>query len=496
MNNRFNLINDPWIPVENEGLHGLMDVLTNTSFTKLHCMVLDKISILKLLLAIGQSAFTPKDDEEWLGVGLYGFIEKVRDYLIGFSDKFYLYGDEPFLQYTCLDKLIKEKKSFGNFIPSIAVGNTSVVTQWQVERTLSDAEKAQLLIRQMAMAFSGKKVDNSVTLTPGYKEKSKSGKAGPGVGSYGLLHSFYTGDSIAETVYFNLLTQKDLENLPMFRQGIGVAPWEKMPAGEDDEIARNLKSSLMGRLVSLSRFCYLYEDGIKVTEGLIHLNYKDGVYDPSVCVIDGGKEPKALWSDAEKKPWRQLEALLGFLGSSSVNGCMQLKLPAERIKRLNKCFGVWAGGLQLSSNSGEQYLTGTDDEVQSEILLPEPACQGEFWFTKFCNVVTKLNDMATSLKISVRRYLDEFSEQNDGILKQVTLDFWQHAEKFSQELVTNCYTENMEEVQKIIKKCAGFSRDIYDKHCPSNTPKQMKAWAKHRFNGSTPEKNNGKQQQQ
>ena len=494
MSNRFNLIDAPWIPVENEGLHGLQDVLTNKSLTKLHCMVLDKIAILKLLLAIGQSAFTPKDDAEWLSVGLDGFIKKVNVYLSKFFDKFYLYGDEPFLQYTCLDKFLKDKKSYGNFIPNIAVGNTSVVTQWQVERALSDAEKAQLLIRQMAMSFSGKKVDNSVTLTPGYKEKSKSGKAGPGIGAYGLLHSFYTGDSVAETVYYNLLTLKDLENLPMFRHGVGMAPWEKMPAGEDDEIARSLKNSLMGRLVSLSRFCYLHDDGIKLTEGLIHLNYKDGIYDPSVCVIDDGKEPKALWADTEKKPWRQLDALLGFLGSSSVNGCMQLKLPAERIKRLNKCFGVWAGGLALSSNSGEQYLTGTDDEVQSEILLPEPSCQGELWFSKFCDSIAKLNEMANFLRKSVKKYLDEFSDQNDGILKQVTMEYWQHAEKVSQELVTNCYMENMEEVQRLMKKCSGFSRDIYDKHCPCNTPRQIKAWAKHRFYGLTSEKNNGKQQ--
>ena len=68
MKNGFNLIEAPWIPVENEGLHGLMDVLTNKSLTNLHCRVLDRISILKLLLAIGQSAFTPKDDEEWLSV--------------------------------------------------------------------------------------------------------------------------------------------------------------------------------------------------------------------------------------------------------------------------------------------------------------------------------------------------------------------------------------------------------------------------------------------
>ena len=482
MKNGFNLIEAPWIPVENEGLHGLMDVLTNKSLTNLHCRVLDRISILKLLLAIGQSAFTPKDDEEWLSVGLDGFIEKIKAYLTNFFDKFYLYGNEPFLQYTCLEHSLKVSKTYGNFIPHIAVGNTSVVTQWQIERPLSDAEKAQLLVRLMSMSFSGKKVDNSVVLTSGYKGKSKSGKAGPGIGTYGFLHSFYRGNSIVETVYYNLLTLKDMEYLPMFKYGVGVAPWEKMPAGEDDEIARKLKSSLMGRLVSLSRFCYLCNEEIKLTEGIIHLNYKEGIHDPSVCII-AGKEPKAIWANVDKKPWRQLDSLLSFLGTSSFYGCMQLKLPSERIKLLNKCFGVWVGGVQLSLNSGEQYLTGTDDEVQSEIWLPEPACQGEFWFNEFSQVIKKLNDRAGILKKSVEKYFKEFNKdiKDDEILKQVTNDYWQYVDKFSQEIVTNCYMENMNEIENLMKKCLCFSYDIFDKYCPCNTPRQMKAWAKNRL---------------
>ena len=267
----------------------------------------------------------------------------------------------------------------------------------------------------------------------------------------------------------------------MFNHGVGVAPWEKMPLGEDDDIARDLKGSLMGRLVPLSRFCFLHEDGIKLTEGIAHLTYKDGIYDPSVCVIDNGKEPKAVWADPEKKPWRQLDSLLSFLGNSSANGCVQLKLPLERIQRLNKCFGVWSGGIKLTANSGEQYLTGSDDEVQSEVLLPEPTCQGEFWFVEFCKVITKLNDKADILRKSVKRYLDEFSIKNDGILEQVSMDYWQYVDKFSQEIVTNCYMENMSEVDNLMKKCLRFSYDIFDKYCPCDTPRQMKAWAKHRL---------------
>ena len=102
MENRFNLIDERWIPVENKGLMSLRDVFTDKACKKIYCRPLDRIALMKLLLAIGQSAFTPKDDEEWLNLGIDGFIKKISDYLSHHHDKFYLYGEEPFLQYNDL----------------------------------------------------------------------------------------------------------------------------------------------------------------------------------------------------------------------------------------------------------------------------------------------------------------------------------------------------------------------------------------------------------
>ena len=81
MENRFNLIDEGWIPVENKGLKSLRDVFTDITCKKIYCRPLDKIALMKLLLAIGQSAFTPKDDEEWLYMGVDGFIKKISEAL-------------------------------------------------------------------------------------------------------------------------------------------------------------------------------------------------------------------------------------------------------------------------------------------------------------------------------------------------------------------------------------------------------------------------------
>lgn len=46
-----------------------------------------------------------------------------------------------------------------------------------------------------------------------------------------------------------------------------------MPTGEDDDIARSLKASLLGRLISMGKFCLLAEDGIHYSDGISHAGY-------------------------------------------------------------------------------------------------------------------------------------------------------------------------------------------------------------------------------
>ena len=478
MENRFNLIDERWIPVENKGLMSLRDVFTDKACKKIYCRPLDRIALMKLLLAIGQSAFTPKDDEEWLNLGIDGFIKKISDYLSHHHDKFYLYGEEPFLQYNDLNNLSQTKKSYGDFIPNVATGNTTIVTHWQEERNMTDPEKARLLIRLMSLSFGGKKVDNSFSLNSSYKGKKKGGKPGPGIGNSGFLHSFYGGNSIVETVYFNMLTLKDLESLPMF-EGIGMAPWVKMPKCEDDEIAEKLKNTLMGRLIPLSRFCYLSDNFIKITEGIAHLNYKDGICDPSICVVNDEKEIKAIWASPDKNPWRDLESLLSFINTTSNSKCVcnQLRLAIERIKKLDTSFSIWSGGVKLTSNSGEQYLSGSDDEVESEVTLPASSVQSELWFNSFCDMFNKLNRMAGKLKKSVKIYLENFKNKNEELPKRAEMDFWQYVDMFSQQIVESC-SNSEDEVENLRKKFFVFSMGVFDKYCPCNTPRQIEAWVK------------------
>lgn len=82
MNKRdFNLIEEPWIPVVQSGLVSLRDIFSNQDLSALGGGVLEKIAVMKLLLAIAQAAYTPNDNEDWLRLGVLGLREKCLFYL-------------------------------------------------------------------------------------------------------------------------------------------------------------------------------------------------------------------------------------------------------------------------------------------------------------------------------------------------------------------------------------------------------------------------------
>ena len=67
MENRFNLIDEPWIAVVDVGLVSLTDIFSQPELRALGGNPVEKIALTKLLLAIAQAAATPTDDSRWAG---------------------------------------------------------------------------------------------------------------------------------------------------------------------------------------------------------------------------------------------------------------------------------------------------------------------------------------------------------------------------------------------------------------------------------------------
>lgn len=489
MESPFNLIDEPWIPVANHGRVSLKDIFTRADFQSLGGSPVQKIAVFKLLLAIAQAAATPRSEQEWQAMGATGMAEKCLTYLEKWHDRFYLYGEKPFLQMPAI--AAARALSFGSFLPEVSTGNTTVLIQSQVEQNLSAANQAMLVLLQMGFALSGKKTDNSVVLSTGYAGKTKengkstSGRAGPSVAHMGLLHSFVMAKNIRDSIWLNLFSKQAIESTGVFLQGIGIAPWEQMPDGEACPVATTLQQSYMGRLIPVCRFCLLTQNGMHYSEGIAHAGYKEGVQDFSVAVNSAGKEPKALWVDPDKRPWRELTSLLSFFEQDGSQGFQswQIRFGLQNATSTQQVFSIWSGALRVSSNAGEQYVSGSDDAVESEIWL-KSAILGENWFSQLKIEMSELDVLAKALYGRVLGYFKVLTVEGKNTAAQATSMFWQLCERDFQDLINHCdfNKEANQARQQLRRKFARYQHQAYDHFCPNGTARQIDAWANNRPN--------------
>lgn len=489
MENRFNLVDEPWIPIADYGRVSLRDIFSHRHYKSLGGNPIQKIAVFKLLLAIAQAAATPADEAEYNQLGAQGLSEKCLDYLESWHDRFYLYGNNPFLQMPAISNA--RALSFGAFLPEVATGNTTLLTQYQMEKQLSDADKAILLLLQMGFALGGKKTDNRVVLSKDYmgksnaKGKPSTGKPGPSVAHMGLLHHFVMTTHLQDSVWLNLLSSQEIESIGMYSAGVGQAPWEQMPKGEACETAQRLKDSYMGRLIPLCRFCLLTEDSMHYSEGIAHAGYREGVHDLSVAVDYSGKDPRAQWTDPEKKPWRELTALLSFIEQADSKGFQswQIRFGLDKARDTYPLFSIWSSGLKVSSNAGEQYVSGSDDFVESQIWL-ESAVLGEAWFEQLKQEMGELDTLAKTLYGRVLAYFKAFTVDGKNTAVMATNLFWQLCERDFQSLIYHCGSteENRKQRQILRHRFASYQHQAYDCFCANQTARQLDAWVKNRPN--------------
>ena len=84
--NRFNLIDEPWIPVVGRGQVSLRQLFSHPEYRALGGNPVHKIALTKLLLAIAQAACTPEDDDGWASLQPSGLADKCLEYLDKWHD--------------------------------------------------------------------------------------------------------------------------------------------------------------------------------------------------------------------------------------------------------------------------------------------------------------------------------------------------------------------------------------------------------------------------
>lgn len=317
------------------------------------------------------------------------------------------------------------------------------------------------------------------------KGKPSTGKPGPAVAHMGLLHHFVMASALLDSIWLNLMSFQAIQSIGMYSAGVGTAPWEHMPDGEACETAEQLKNSYIGRLIPLSRFCLLTVDGMHYSEGIAHAGYKEGIHDLSIAVDQSGKEPRAQWTDPEKKPWRELTSLLSFIEQTESRGFQswQIRFGLNRARDTHDLVSIWSGGLRVSSNAGEQYVSGANDRLEAQIWL-ESESLGQTWFEQLKLELSELETLAKTLYGKVMGYLKVFSVDGKSTAGMATNMFWQLCERDFQQLLNHCESSDEDRKQRQIlrRRFARYQHQAYDFFCAKQTARQIDAWAHNRPN--------------
>lgn len=509
MENSFNLIDEPWIPIAGHGLVSLRDIFSNSEYRELGGNPIQKIAVFKLLLAISQAAVTPSDERAWQALGTEKMAQKCLVYLEEWHDSFYLYGAQPFLQMPKVVKSIDERtekrlkaaktpgqkrkvmttgdpKGFGaGFYPDLPSDNNSLLSHTLMAKSLQDHEKALFILTLMNFSFGGKRVEADLISLSGQKLGNRhTAKAGPSLGGFwGYLHSFIMAEKILPSLWLNLFTEQEIKKLGYWTSGLGRPPWERMPVDEAGPDAERYKNSYMATLLALSRFVLLEDAGIYYLEGIAYPNVRDGWFEPSLTLDRSGKDIRVKYADPEKKPWRELEGLLtlAITGQSVGFECYGIKVALERARDNFNTVSVWSGGLRASSNSGDQSVKQSDDFVESKVWL-ETAVLRQTWFEQLKLEMAALNSLSAALYNRVNRYYSDFAAEGKSIAEMATNMFWHLCERDFQQLVNNCVPsdEAQKQRQKLRRRFANYQHESYDSFCPSQTARQIEAWARNR----------------
>ena len=492
---RFNLVNENWIPIVGKSRVSLMDVFSDDSICDIDGTAIEKIALTKLLIAVAQASVTVKDKTDWKEMGASGLAACARTYLETNRDCFWLYGDRPFLQMPSIAKLKDEDPNFKTkpvyyyHQPSADPDNDTMLFGSQGKADGTDAERAVFLVTLMNYAFGGKGVSSKVPLMEGIEKKSA--QSAPSLGNIGgFLQVCLKGSSLQETVWLNFFTEEDKRKLHVEAMD-ARPPWEKMPEGETDDRANEIKDSLYAWLVALARFVYLPEDGgMYYIDGINYPKAQDrGAFGEPFFVASSKKG--AMLVDPAEKPWRNLTAFLRavYEGDNPENGyvCQLLSLFLLRAIDTVDALSIWAGGLKVSSKSGEQYVKQADDFVDSEFSF-ESSVLGEDFYQVLKETMKHLDQIAKDLQVSVSQYYKDMKVLSEKAsykecaakTKEAVRRFWESAEGCYDKLIKVCEDRDEDKLRDFIREMNLKAKSVYDDICPHASARQMYAWINNR----------------
>ena len=218
-----------------------------------------------------------------------------------------------------------------------------------------------------------------------------------------------------------------------------------------------------------------------MTDAVIYQTHKLGQWDPGITLIPDEKgkleKTRAIWCDSEKKPWRQLTALLAYLVKKERKMPVFLRYGSSCLEDHEDVY-IWAGGVSVSNNSGEQYVSGQNDYLESEIMIPaEWMTDVGQSFQRYQNFMLILEEYSNILYSSVRGYYKTLNEvRNDDFARRAKQLFWEKLEPMAQEIIDLSEADDSE-VERAKKLWKRIGMECYEQSCPYQTARQLAAYA-------------------
>lgn len=307
----FNLVNDPWIPVNIKGKQ------ESVSLSELFCRAdeisgisgnsLEKISVIRLILAITQASLNIKTEKDWKKCRK-SIVNSTLKYLNKWSGSFNLYGKRAFLQIPWISA--KPSKPIEELFIQKASGDNHTLFDHGArgpQRNYSNPEIA------LALLVSQQFKPGGLIQAKAYKWHGK--KVSP-VGSArasilnNLLVTVLQGDNLLDTIHYNLIPEEWLKEAKI---NLGTPIWEYGEFKRNDKNIKSICRSYLTNLVPITRGIVLYEDSPQITlvDGFQAPSYP--LYrDPMVAQKEKPTKNGSPFIGAfiDKSIWREIEGIL------------------------------------------------------------------------------------------------------------------------------------------------------------------------------------------
>ena len=468
-----NLIIDPWIPVLFENgeskLVGLEALYSEAETIRdLNVNPPQRIALMRLLLCITQTALDgPENEEEWKTCRPRIIPESLA-YLESRKDKFNLYGDNPFLQVKNLkpiDNAVSDKLDFG-----LAAGNNATLFDHEATtdgRRQNSGWSALMLLTYQCFSPGGKigqtEWSGEISLPKnGTSEHSPCLESSP-------IHLMVRGGTILQTLNLNLLTKKQVGELPNSEWGDPI--WDSFPQAQTDENASKMVRSYLGRLVPLSRGILIKPDKSKMTlvNGLAYPKLPEGREPMLSVVMKGtGKNQHIGYVNLSlsRHVWRELGSLLSMRNSAEGSGPKALENLAG-LMNSNEIIDFWSGG--LVADKGKILDTAEWNFSVPASFLSEAAMK------KYSDGVALAGFGEWAVRSTVKDYAKSMKSESGGFSRKATIQYWSTLDSTYQTLVdiASDRERNLDDWRVVLRKAM---REAFEQACPHETPRQIQAF--------------------